>query len=176
VAFLALLGIDVVLTTFLAGFVTIGHGPAWSQVLAGLIGLAVNIGLYLAGFRILTPKSVTTHHLVPGAVLAGIGWTILQYIGTLLIGHNLRHASQTYGFFAYVLGLISFLFLAAELTVYAAEVNVVHARHLYPRSLAPPPFTTADLAVLAALAAQSESRRTEHLDTGVSVPPQPASP
>ncbi len=33
------------------------------------------------------------------------------------------------------LGLLSFLYLAARLTVYAAETNVVRARHLWPRSL-----------------------------------------
>jgi uncharacterized BrkB/YihY/UPF0761 family membrane protein len=158
VGFLALLGVDVVLTTFLAGLVTIGHGAIWFQALAALIGLAANVGLYIAGFRILTPKSVPTPLLVPGAVLAGVGWTILQYAGTLLVGHTLRHASQVYGFFGSVLGLISFLYLAAELAVYAAEVNVVRARHLYPRSIAPPPLTTADQAVLSAVAAQGERR------------------
>jgi uncharacterized BrkB/YihY/UPF0761 family membrane protein len=158
VAFVALLGVDVVLTTFLAGLVTIGHGAVWFQVLAGLIGLAVNIALYAAGFRILTPNAVATELLVPGAVLGGIGWTVLQYAGTLLVGHTLRHASQTYGFFGGVLGLISFLYLAAELAVYAAEMNVVRARHLYPRSMAPPPLTAADEAVLSAEAPEGERR------------------
>jgi uncharacterized BrkB/YihY/UPF0761 family membrane protein len=166
VAFVALLGVDVVVTTFLAGLVTIGHGALWFQVLAGLVGLAVNMALYVAGFRILTPKSVGTRWLIPGAIVAGIGWTILQYVGTALIGHNLRHASQTYGFFAYVLGLMSFLYLAAELTVYAAEVNVVRARHLYPRSMAPPPPTTADKAALSAVVAERERRPDQqvHVD------------
>ena len=34
-----------------------------------------------------------------------------------------------------VLGLIGFLYLAAEVTVYAAEMNVVRTRHLWPRAL-----------------------------------------
>jgi len=155
-AFVALLGVDLALTTFLAGLVTLGHGAAWFQVLAGLIGLAVNVALYVAGFRILTPTSITTDLLFPGAVVAGTGWTILQYAGTLLVGHTLRHASQTYGYFGSVLGLISFLYLSAEVTVYAAEVNVVRARKLYPRSMAPPPLTSADQAVLSAMAAQGQ--------------------
>jgi YihY family inner membrane protein len=158
VVFLALLGVDVAVTTFLAGLVTIGHGAAWFQVLAGSIGLAANVALYVAGFRILTPKSIPTHSLIPGAVVAACGWTVLQYAGTLLVGHTLRHASQTYGFFGSVIGLLSFLYLAAEITVYAAEVNVVRARHLYPRSIAPPPLTSADEAVLSAIAEQGERR------------------
>jgi uncharacterized BrkB/YihY/UPF0761 family membrane protein len=143
VAFLALLGLDLVLTTFLAGLVTIGHGPLWLQVPAGL--------------------------LLPGAAVAGVGWTILQYAGTALVGHALRHASQLYGFFGSVLGLISFLYLSAELAVYAAEVNVVRARQLYPRSMAPPPLTRADEAVLSAMAQQGQRRPEERVD--VDFPP-----
>lgn len=96
--------------------------------------------------------------MIPGAVLGGVGWTILQYVGTLLVGHTLKNASQTYGFFGSILGLISFLYLAAELCVYAAEVNVVRARHLYPRSLAPPPLTAADEEALSAVVKERERR------------------
>jgi uncharacterized BrkB/YihY/UPF0761 family membrane protein len=163
VAFVALLGVDVVLTTFLAGLVTLGHGALWFQILATLVGLAVNIGLYAAGFRILTPPSVTIDQLLPGAVVGGVGWTILQYVGTLLVGHTLKNASQTYGFFGSVLGLISFLYLAAELCLYAAEVNVVRARHLYPRSLSPPPLTPADRVVLGAEAQEEERRPGQNI-------------
>jgi uncharacterized BrkB/YihY/UPF0761 family membrane protein len=63
----------------------------------------------------------------------------LQSIGGYLVGHNLKHASQVYGFFALVLGLLSWLYLAAEATLYAAEVNVVRARRLWPRSILQPP-------------------------------------
>jgi uncharacterized BrkB/YihY/UPF0761 family membrane protein len=138
-AFLALLALNVVVTTFLAGLVTYGHGAVWFQVLVGTVGWVTNVGLYLLGFRVLTPGNIETGPLVPGAVLAGSGWTVLQYAGTLLVGHTLRHANQTYGYFGSVLGLISFLYLAAQITVYAAEVNVVRARHLYPRSIMSPP-------------------------------------
>jgi uncharacterized BrkB/YihY/UPF0761 family membrane protein len=158
VAFLALLAINVITTTFLAALVTLSHGAIWFRVLVAAGGLAVNIALFILGFRILTPKSIPTASLVTGGTLAGSGWTMLQYAGTVLVGHTLRHANQTYGYFGSVLGLISFLSLAAVLTVYAAEVNVVRARKLYPRSLAPPPLTDADRAVLSALAEQGELR------------------
>ena len=161
--FLALLAFDVVLTTFLVGQATIGHGPLWSQVLAVVLGLAANMLVYLLGFRILTPRSIALHCLVPGALLAGLGWTVLQYVGTLLVGHTLRHANETYGYFGSVLGLISFLYLAAEVTVYAAEVNVVLERKLYPRSMVQPPLTAADKAVLSAVAEQGERRPEQHV-------------
>jgi hypothetical protein len=37
-----------------------------------------------------------------------------------------------------VLGLIAWLYLQAEATLYAAEANIVHVHKLWPRSLAPP--------------------------------------
>jgi YihY family inner membrane protein len=158
VEFLGILALDVVLTTFLAGKVTLGHSALWSQVLTAALGLTISVVLYVLGFRVLTPKTIDTKCLIPGAILAGVGWTGLQYAGTLLIGHTLRHSSQVYGYFGSVLGLISFLYLAAEFTMYAAEVNVVLMRKLYPRSIAPPPLTLADRAVLSAIAEQGERR------------------
>ena len=44
--------------------------------------------------------------------------------------------------------------------MYSAEVDVVRARHLVPRSLSPPPLTPADEAVLTDVV-QAEQRRPE---------------
>ena len=60
VEFLALLALDLGLTTFLAGTVTLGHRPLWFEMLAVLITLAANVAVYVLGFRILTPKSIKT--------------------------------------------------------------------------------------------------------------------
>lgn len=156
--FLGVLGFDLVVSTALAGFVTFGGRATWTQAVAVVAGLGMNIPLFILGFRVLTPKSIETRSLVTGAVAAAVGWSLLQYGGTWLVGHQLRHASQVYGYFASILGLISFLFLAAEITLYAAELNVVRERHLYPRSIVQPPLTDADQAVLTAVAQQGERR------------------
>ena len=155
VEFLGVLVLDVVLSTALAGLVTIGNHALWFQALAVVVGLGINVALFLLGFRILTPNSIATRTLVSGATVAALGWSALQYLGTWLVGHELRHASQLYGYFASILGLVSFLYLVSEITLIAAEINVVKARHLYPRSLAPP-FTPADEAVLTAISLQSQ--------------------
>lgn len=161
--FLGVLGFDLVVSTALAGFVTFGGRAPWIQAVAVVAGLGVNIPLFVLGFRVLTPKSIDTRCLVVGAVAAAVGWSLLQYGGTWLVGHQLRHASQVYGYFASILGLISFLFLAAEITLYAAELNVVRERHLYPRSIVQPPLTEADEAVLTAVAQQGERRPEVHV-------------
>jgi YihY family inner membrane protein len=159
--FLGVLVLDVILTTVLASFVTFGGRAPYLQVLAVVTGLVVNVAMFLLGFRILTPKSIPFRSLTNGAVAAALGWSFLQYIGTWLVGHELRHASQLYGYFGSVLGLVSFLYLAAELTLICAEINVVKERHLYPRSLVSPPFTPADVAVLTDISLQSQRRREQ---------------
>ena len=47
----------------------------------------------------------------------------------------LEGSSQTYGGFAAVVGILTWLLIAAEITLMAAEVNVVLTRKLWPRSL-----------------------------------------
>jgi len=163
VEFLGVLVLDVVVSTALAGLVTFDGHAFWLRAIAVVVGVSVNVALFLLGFRILTPNSVATKALITGATIAAIAWNLLQYLGTWLVGHELRHASQLYGYFGSILGLVSFLFIAAEITLIAAEINVVKARHLYPRSLTPP-FTSADEAVLTALARQSQRFVAETVD------------
>jgi len=120
-------------------------GKAVAVALANLVAAAaVNVGLFLLVFRVLTPQQIPTRQLLAGAVVAGVAWQLLQAVGGFLVGHYLRHTSQVYGVFAIVLGLLFWLYLGARLTLYAAEVNVVAARRLWPRSLLQPPFANAD--------------------------------
>jgi hypothetical protein len=67
--------------------------------------------LYLAAFRILTPASIRTCQLLSGAVLGGVGYSILLLTGTAFVQHQLRHAQALYGQFAVVLGLMGWLYV-----------------------------------------------------------------
>jgi uncharacterized BrkB/YihY/UPF0761 family membrane protein len=68
-------------------------------------------------------------------MLAGAGFTLLTTVGTGLVQHQLKHTSDTYGAFASVIGIVTYLLLLATLTVYSAELNVVVHRRLWPRTL-----------------------------------------
>ena len=158
VGFLGVLAVGVVVSTFLAGVGTYGsRQPLLIEVGAVALSLLVNCGQYLAGLRILTGRAISTRSLLLGAVAGGCGWTVLLAVGTYLVGHDLRGDSTTYGTFAAVLGLLAWIYLAARLTLYAVELNVVVERGLSPRSLVRPPLTKADKA---SLAAQAESARS----------------
>ena len=67
-------------------------------------------------------------------VRIGLTWK-RSTVGTGLVQHQLRNTSDTYGAFASVIGIVTYLLLLATLTVYAAELNVVLRRRLWPRSL-----------------------------------------
>jgi uncharacterized BrkB/YihY/UPF0761 family membrane protein len=73
--------------------------------------------------------------LLPGAILGAVGFTALITVGTGLVTHQLKNASSTYGAFGSVIGIVAFLLLLAKLTMYAAELNPVLSRRLYPRAL-----------------------------------------
>jgi hypothetical protein len=51
---------------------------------------------------------------------------------------------RRYPSFLLVIGLLSWFYLASTVTLFAAEANVVLARRLWPRSLAPPPLGDPD--------------------------------
>jgi membrane protein len=100
-----------------------------------IVALLADFVLFLAAFRLLTAREVTLRELLPGVVLAAALWYVLQTLGGLYVNHVLKGAGETYGVFALVIGLLSFLHLGAQTILLAAEVNVVRARHLWPRNL-----------------------------------------
>jgi YihY family inner membrane protein len=135
-------------------------GKSVALALANLAAAAaVNVGLFLLAFRVLTPQQIPTRQLVAGALVAGVAWQALQAVGGYLVGHYLRHTSQVYGVFAIVLGLLFWLYLGARLTLYAAEVNVVAARQLWPRSLLQPPSANTNPSAAAADLANQQQHR-----------------
>ncbi len=180
--FLGVLGVFVVLSFALAGVASWGRHSIGVHV-GGVAGsLVVNAIAYLLAFRVLTPKQVATKSLLPGVLIGAAFWTILQNVGTELIEHQLRGSSQVYGAFAVVLGLVAWIYLAMNLTMYAAESNVVLARRLWPRSMLQPPLTRADERVLSAIAKQETRRPEQRVDVGFDPPgteapgPEPGRP
>ena len=122
-----------------------GHiGGAFARVAAIAVSLVLNIGLFWVGFRLATAKEVAFRDLRLSAILAAVAWQILQLVGGYFIGHQLA-SNSAYGAFAVVLGLLAWFYLQAQITLYLVELNVVRVRGLWPRSLAPPPLTGADL-------------------------------
>jgi YihY family inner membrane protein len=157
-AFVFVLGAGLVVTTFLSGVGTFGgHGVPY-RIGAEALAAVANVAIYLFAFRILTPKQVETRWLLPGTVVAGVLWTVLQALGTYVVNHYLRDDNAVYGTFGTVLGLIAWFGVAAQLTVYCAELNPLLVHRLWPRGMIQPPMTKADQEVAALQATMSRFR------------------
>jgi YihY family inner membrane protein len=156
---------SIVLSTFLAGT---GTQTGWgSVVLRGIsiVGLfLVSAAVFAFAFRVLTAASVSWRQVLPGAAVAAVGWTMLLLVGSWIVERQIGRASAVYGLFATVIGLLAWIYLAAQLFMVSGEVNVVLARRLWPRSLAPPPLAAEDREALAGQAEEQRARPEERVD------------
>lgn len=132
---LLVLGGGALATTVLGSLATVGaqFGIAW-KIVSIVLATALNFGLFWVGFRLLTTRAVSWHNVRGGAIAAAIGYELLQIVGGYYINHVLKSANNTYGTFGLVIGLLSWIYLAAHITLLAAEGNVVASRGLWPRS------------------------------------------
>lgn len=175
IALILVVGIGLIVTTIISGLAGgVGHtitGPG-GAVAAVAVSLILNVGVFWAGFRLGTASAVGWRDLALGAILTAIIWQILQTVGGYFVGHQLSHASSLYGVFGIVLGLIAWLYLQAEATLYAVEASVVHARRLWPRSLFPPPLTEQDRQAYALYAGREERRPEEQVEASAEQRPR----
>jgi YihY family inner membrane protein len=132
---LTVLGVLQVISTAASGAVSGGLGGPGLAVAGIALSLVLNLILFFATFRMLTDNSVPTRELWPGIITGAILWEILQAIGGVYVGHVVKKASNTYGTFATVIGLITWLHLGAQAVLYSAELNTVLSLKLWPRSL-----------------------------------------
>jgi membrane protein len=166
-AFLLLLvfGTSIVVSTFLAGA---GGETGWGAAALKIVSFGgtvlVSIAVFAFAYRVLTVAEIGWRDVLPGAVVAAIAWTVLLMIGSWVVDRHIRNASEIYGFFAIVIGLLAWISLAAQLFLLAAEINVVRVRRLWPRSLIPPPLESEDREVLADQAEEQRARPEERVD------------
>ena len=160
---LVVLGVLFVISTGVSGLLA-GFGGPLLKVGEIVVSFAVNCALYLAAFRFLTAATVKTRCLYVGVIVAALLWTVLQIVGGLYIEHVYKKESGTYSQFALVIALIVWLHLGAQMTLYAAEINTVIARRLWPRSLFGLPASQADKETYTALAKVEERHEIEQVD------------
>ena len=130
----ALLGILIIggaqiVSIAMATLVTAAGLPNAGRVVLTVANVAVNIGVLGLMYRFLTAASPTWRDVWPGAVTAGVLYTLLQYYGTDITRRIIENSSDTYGQFALVLGLITWLSLLAIASIMSAELNAAIVRH-----------------------------------------------
>lgn len=127
-------GLGIVLTTIILSFANNIDKSLVLRMLVVVLALLLNMGVFMIVFRIATVKQIKTRQLVAGAFAAAIFWQILQAIGGLLILHQLKRSSELYGIFALVLGLMFWIYIQINFTLYAIELNTVKSKKLWPKN------------------------------------------
>lgn len=178
-AVLAILGTLTIVSTAAAGFVGTSSHAALAVVGGVLIAFVVNLALFMSAFKLLTAIDVGWREYLPGVIVAAILWQLLQHLGGYYVDHSLRHTQALYGIFALVLGLLAWLYLGAQLVIFAAEINVVRARKLWPRSFFSEPLLDADKRALTSSAETEERVQQENVKVSfdeATAPPETATP
>lgn len=153
---IGLIGPGEVLTIALSSIAGIGQlGGTGAKLAAAAVALVLNFWLFWLGFRIATAGNVAARDMRLGAILSAVAWQALQLAGGAFISHATNSA---YGVFGVVLGLLAWFYVQAQITLWAVELDVVRARRLWPRSLAPPALTDADVRAYQAYARASQLR------------------
>ena len=162
---LLVFGGSIAASTFLTG---IEMRTGWTSVvwesLFVLMSVAISVGVFAFAYRTLTVASVRWKDVLPGAVVAAIAWTILLLLGNWLVDRHVRQATAVYGALAWVIGLLAWIALAAQVFLIGAEINVVRVRRLWPRSLSEPSEHPPDRRALAGAAREERDDDEEHVD------------
>jgi YihY family inner membrane protein len=161
---LAILGTLSIVSTTAAGFVGTSSHAAPAVVAGILVAFVLNVALFMTAFKLLTAVEVSWRELLPGVIVAAVCWQLLQHLGGFYVDHELKRTGPLYGVFALVLGLLAWLYLGAQLTIFAAEINVVRLRRLWPRSFFSDPLLEADRRALTSSAEVEERVDAENVD------------
>jgi len=170
---LGVLGTLSIVSTGAAGFVGTSSHSAPAVVAGVILAFALNLALFMIAFKLLTAVDVGWRDLLPGVIVAAIFWQLLQHLGGFYIDHELKRTQALYGFFAFVLGLLAWLYLGAQLTIFAAEINVVRMKKLWPRSFFSPPLLDADRRALTSSAEIEERVDEQNVEVRFDEPPGP---
>jgi membrane protein len=161
---LAVLGTLNIISTVVAGFVGSSSEGPLEVAAAVVLAFAFNFVLFMTAFRLLTAVEMGWRELLPGVLAATVFWQLLQHLGGFYLDHVLRRTQPLYGTFALVLGLLAWLYLGAQLVIFAAEINVVRARRLWPRSFSSAPLLDADRRAMVASAEVEERVPEENVE------------
>lgn len=137
---LAVIGGAQVATVALASIVDQAGLPRLGQAAIVLGGLVINVTVVATMYRFLTSAEPTWQMVMTGSIFSGLLYTVLQFAGTALTTRLAK--SDTYGEFASVLALLSWLSLHAIINLFGAEINAALHRVRLRGEIAEAPTVT----------------------------------
>lgn len=135
---LSTVGLAVLAITALNVLSAAGYFGPESGLVVFVVGTSFYVGVFVVAFRLATARPVSIPEVLPGAVVAGLIWQLLQTFGSVYVKYVVSNATVTNGVFAVVLGLLAFLYVTSVSIVMCVEINVVRVDRLFPRALLAP--------------------------------------
>ena len=137
-------GLGLVLAAAITSFATSAKHDFAIRILLWLGGFVVLYSVLWALFTFGSSARKRPFANVPGALLAAIMFTVLQAVGSYIITRQLKGQTGLNAQFALVLAILFWMYLQAQVLLYAIELNTVRALKLWPRSIQPKPPLAAD--------------------------------
>jgi membrane protein len=119
--------------------------PAVGRAFSVLGTVAVNVGVLMLVFQLVTGCHLELRRIWVGATIGGTALVGLQVLGGVYVRNVVQKAGDTYGVFAVVIGLMTWVMLEARILLLSSEVNVVLDDRLWPRGMSNRMPTEADL-------------------------------
>jgi uncharacterized BrkB/YihY/UPF0761 family membrane protein len=130
---IAMIGVAQVATVILTGYVFTRGVLALHQLLFVFTAALVNGLVLMATYCWLCSARPPWRTVIPGCVIGGILFALLQMLGTAVVSRAIAKASPIYGTFASVIGLLTWMSVHATIALCGAELN---------RALSAPPIST----------------------------------
>ncbi|HUA12889.1 MAG TPA: YihY/virulence factor BrkB family protein [Candidatus Sulfotelmatobacter sp.] len=128
-------GLGFILASVISGAASDVSGDHDFRIVPILINIFLLFWLFnfLISFNL--PRHIPYKKTWEGALVAAVGLVILQSLGAILLGRELKRLDALYSYFAVALGLMFWLYLQAQVLYYSFEIAVVKAYKLYPVNL-----------------------------------------
>ncbi len=108
---------------------------AAGNVLGFLASFAIALAMYTLAYRVLTSVPLGWRDVLPGAAMAAAVLVALQALGAFIVDRWISKASALYGYFGVTLGMLLWISLLAQVTLFGAQLDAVRVRRLWPRSI-----------------------------------------
>lgn len=101
------------------------HLSPWFTPVSIVLGLGLNVVLWLWTLKTLLAVDVPWRSLLRGAIVGAVGLEALKLVGAVYLPRAVASASALYGSIGVVFAIVAWLLLFGRLAVYVAVVNVV---------------------------------------------------
>lgn len=138
-------GFGFLAAAIIAGWtVSVGHGIGF-KLLSILLNVLILYGVFLFILRVSLPLSIKIRQFQVSAVVAAIGIAALQLLGSAILKHSAQTLNNSYStLFATTLGLLAWIYLLAQVVMYAVVIATVRDKKLWPRGITGDNPTDAD--------------------------------